>query len=122
MKRISTVLILILALVTNSISPASAAVTWSQTSPLDITYDGTVFNPQYDLQYTSAYIFDNDPDKIIFYLEFAQVPGINMFNTGKGTFGVIALDFNLDDKADFGLYVKDVTLTTDRSSVKGFSN
>ena len=117
-----TVFILVVALATNSISPASAAVTWSKTTPLDITFDGAIFNPQYDLQYTSAYIFDNDPDEINFYLEFAEIPTTNMFNTGKGSFGVIALDFNLDDKSDYALYVKDVTLTKDRSSVKGFSN
>ena len=122
MKRLAIVILLVLAIVAHSILPANAAVTWSRTSPLDITYDGSIFNPQYDLQYTSAYIFDNDPDEINFYLEFAQVPTINMFNTGKGSFGVIALDFDLDDKADYGLYVKDVTLAKDLSSSKGFAN
>ncbi len=113
---------MVLALIGHSFSPANAAVTWSQTSPLDITYDGTVFNPQYDLQYSSAYIFDNDPDDINFYLEFAQVPTVKMFDTGKTSFGAILLDYDLDNDADFGLYVQDVTLTTDLSSVKGFAN
>ena len=95
MKRISTVILIVITLAINSISPANAAVTWSQTSSFDIGFNGSVFNSQYDLQYTSAYIFDNDPDKINFYLELAQVPTINMFNTGKGSFGVV---YKIDDR------------------------
>ena len=115
-------MIFVLVLAANSISPASAAVTWSQTSTLDTTFDGSAYNSQYDLEYTSAYIFDNDPEDIFFYLDFAQIPTIQMFNTGKGSFGAIFLDYNLDNKADFALYAKDVTLTQDRSTVKGFAN
>jgi hypothetical protein len=122
MKRIVTVIVLVIGLVTNSISPASAAVTWSQTSTFDVTYDGSVFNSQYNLDYTSSYIFDNDPEDIFFYLEFAQIPTSQMFNTGKGSFGAVYLDYNLDNKADFALYAQDVTLTQDLSTVKGFAN
>ena len=122
MKRISTVIILIISLVTNSISPASAAVTWSKTSELDINFNGSIFNAQYDLQYTSIAIFDNNPDKINFYLEFAQVPTTKIFDTGKSSYGAIYLDYDLDNKADFALFAQDVTLMPDLSSVKGFAN
>ena len=122
MKRISTVILIVITLVFNSISPANAAVTWSQTSTLDVVYDGSVYNPQYDLQYTSAYIFDNDADDINFYLEFAQVPTIKMFDTGNTSYGAIFLDYDFDNEADFGLYAQDVTLTADLSSVKGLAN
>ena len=122
MKRIATAFVLILALVTSSMSPANAGVTWSQTSTLDTTFDGSLYNPQYDLEYTSAYIFDNDPDDINFYLEFAQLPTTKIFDTGKSSYGGIYLDYDLDNKADFGLFAQDVTLTTDLTSVKGFAN
>jgi hypothetical protein len=122
MKRIATAFVLILALVNSSISPANAGVTWSQSSTLDTTFDGSLYNAQYDLEYTSAYIFDNDPDDINFYLEFAQVPTTKIFDTGKSSYGAIYLDYDLDNKSDFGLFVQDVTLTTDLTSVKGFAN
>jgi len=122
MKRIGTVILLVLTLVINSITPARAALTWSQSSTLDIVYDGSVFNSQYNLDYTTAAIFNNSPDEINFYLEFAQTPTTKMFNTGKGSFGAILLDFDLDNKADFTLYAQDVTLNADLTGVKGFAN
>ena len=122
MKRIATAIVLILALVTNSISPANAAVTWSQRSSLDITFDGSVYNSQYDLNYTSAYIFDDTPDKIVFYLEFAQVPITKIFDTGKSSFGAIFLDYDFDNENDFALYAQDITLTTDSTGVNGLAN
>jgi len=122
MKRISTVILLVVTLVINSISPANAAVTWSQTSTFDVLYDGSVFNPQYNLEYTSAYIFDNNTDRITFYLETAQVPRVNMFNTGQDSYGVILLDYNFDDVADFKLFAQDVTLKTDLTIVRGLAN
>ena len=122
MKRISTVILLVVTLVINSISTANAAVTWSQTSTFDVLYDGSVFNPQYNLEYTSAYIFDNNTDRITFYLETAQVPRVNMFNTGQDSYGVILLDYNFDDVADFKLCAQDVTLKTDLTIVRGLAN
>jgi Trypsin-like peptidase domain len=119
MKRISTVVLIVITLVINSISPANAAVTWSQTSTLDVGYFGD--NSQYDLNYVSAYIFDDDPDLINFYLEFAKIPTTKMFNDGKESFGVVSLDFNLDGTFDYRLYITDVDLTIDRSAVKGLA-
>ena len=122
MKRIATAFVLILALVNSSISSANAALTWSQSSTLDTTFDGSLYNSQYDLEYSSAAIFDNNADKISFYLEFAQVPTTKIFDTGKGSFGAIFLDYDFDNDNDFALYVQDITLTTDLSGVKGFAN
>ena len=122
MKRLITVFILVVALVANSISPASAALTWSQTSTLDTTFDGSLYNPQYDLEYTTAAIFDNSTDKINFYLEFAKVPTVDMFNTGNAAFGAIYLDYDFDNKANFALYTKDVSLKTDLTAVDGLAN
>ena len=122
MKRIATAFVLILALVNSSISSASAALTWSQSSTLDTTFDGSLYNSQYDLEYSSAAIFDNNADKISFYLEFAQVPTTKIFDTGKGSFGAIFLDYDFDNDNDFALYAQDITLTTDLSGVKGFAN
>ncbi|WP_353485475.1 serine protease, partial [Haliscomenobacter sp.] len=122
MKRISTVILIVITLVINSISPANAAVTWSQTSTLDTTFDGSVYNPQYDLEYTTVAIFDNNSDKINFYLEFSKIPTVNMFNTGNAAFGVILLDYDFNNQADFALYTQDVTLTTDLTGVDGLAN
>lgn len=113
---------LALALVTNlSLPIAEAAITWSQTSKYDTVYDGKIPNSQYDLDFSSAYIFDNDPDLINFYLEFKNLPRINMFNDGLGSFAFIGLDYNFDDKDDYRLYVSRITLKTDRSSVQGYA-
>jgi len=99
---------------------ASAAVTWSQRSKIDVAYDGSLYNSQYDLEYSSAYIFDNDQDSITFYLEFLQVPRVSMFNDGLGSFGIISLDYNQDGKEDFRLSTPSgVNLRTDRVSVAG---
>ena len=114
-------MIFVLVLAANSISPASAAVTWSQTSTLDTTFDGSVYNSQYDLEYTSAYIFDNDTDAIYFYLDFAKVPTVNMFNDGNSSYAVIYLDYDFNNKADAYLFTDDVTLETDSTSVQGLA-
>lgn len=115
-------IILAMALITNlSLPVADAAITWSQTSKYDTSYDGKIPNSQYDLDFSSAYIFDNDPDLINFYLEFKNLPRINMFNDGLGSFAFIGLDYNFDDKEDYRLYVSRITLKTDRSSVQGYA-
>ena len=101
MKRIHLVISLILALLVPISAPANAAVTWSQTSNLDISYDGTFYNPQYDLQYSSAYIFDNSTDDINLFLEFSQTPTVKMFNDGKGSYGAILFYYNKDGTNDF---------------------
>jgi S1-C subfamily serine protease len=97
---------------------ANAAITWSQTSKYDTVYDGKVLNSQYDLDFSSAYIFDNDPDLIYFYLEFKNIPRVNMFNDSVGSWAFIGLDYDLDGKDEYRLQVSDITLKTDRSSVE----
>jgi S1-C subfamily serine protease len=115
-------IILAIALMTHfSIPLANAAITWSQTSKYDTIYDGKIPNSQYDLDFSSAYIFDNDLDLIYFYLEFKNLPRINMFNDGLGSFAFIGLDYNFDDKDDYRLYVSRITLKTDRSSVQSYA-
>ena len=122
MKRICTVFLIVITLVINSISSANAALTWSQSSTFDSNFDGSLYNAQYDLEYTSAGIFDNSADEIYFYLEFAKVPTVNMFNTGNGAYGAIYLDYDFNDKADFVLFTDDVNLKTDSTSVPGIPN
>jgi hypothetical protein len=101
-------------------APANGAVTWYQKSKLDVAYDGTLYNSQYDLEYSSVYIFDNSDDDIYFYLEFLQVPRVSMFNDGLGSFGLISLDYDRDGKEDFRLSTPSgVNLRTDRGSVAG---
>jgi hypothetical protein len=103
-----------------SSATANAAVTWYQKSKLDVAYDGTLYNSQYDLEYSSVYIFDNSDDDIYFYLEFLQVPRVSMFNDGLGSFGLISLDYDRDEKEDFRLSTPSgVNLRTDRGSVDG---
>jgi len=97
---------------------ANAAITWSQTSKYDTVYDGKVLNSQYDLDFSSAYIFDNDPDLINFYLEFKDLPRVNMFNDSIGSWAYIGLDYDLDGNDEYRLQVSEITLKTDRSSVK----
>lgn len=122
MRRIIVVIALVLGtLVPISVSASAAAVTWSQTSRLDVVFDGKFYNPQYDLQYSSTYIFDNDPDEIYFYLEFLQVPSVKMFNNGKESFGSIKLDYDFDGESDISLYTENLDLKTDLSSVAGYA-
>lgn len=101
------------------IPKATAAITWSQVSKYDTVYDGKILNSQYDLDFTSVYIFDNDPDLINFYLEFKNLPKANMFNDGLDSWAYIGLDYDFDDKDDIRLQVSELTLKTDRSSVQG---
>jgi hypothetical protein len=122
MKLIKSILVMALtsSLQVVTLPPVNAAVTWSQTSKLDVTYDGTNYNAQYDLRYSSAYIFDNDQDSITFYLEFLQVPRVSMFNDGLSSFGLISLDYNQDGNEDFRLSTPSgINLRTDRVSVAG---
>lgn len=87
---------------------------------MDVAYDGTLYNSQYDLEYSSVYIFDNSDDDIYFYLEFLQVPRVSMFYDGLGSFGLISLDYDRDGKEDFRLSTPSgVNLRTDRGSVAG---
>jgi S1-C subfamily serine protease len=115
------IIVAIALLVNLSIAPADAAITWSQTSQYDTIYDGKIPNSQYDLDFSSAYIFDNDPDLINFYLEFKNLPRTNMFNDGLNSFAFIGLDYNFDNKDDFRLYVNRISLKTDRSSVQDYA-
>jgi S1-C subfamily serine protease len=99
--------------------PASAAVTWSTASPND-SYNRPELLSQYDLISVDSAIFDNDSDLINFYLDFRYVPRINQFNDGT-SFAAVFLDYNLDGNSDYKIYLADVALTTDRSSVKGYT-
>ena len=115
-------LFLFVALITNLSSPiANAAITWSQTSVYDTSYDGKSYNSTIDLDFSSAYIFDNDPDLINFYIQFKNLPNPNIFNDGLGSYGVIGLDYNFDNVYEIYLYINKVTLKGDRSSVEGFA-
>ena len=115
-------IILAIALLTNlSLPIAYADITWSQTSKYDAVYDGKSYNRQYDLDYSSVYIFDNDPDLINFYLVFKDVPQVNMFNDGLGSFAFIGLDYNFDGNDEYSLDVQDITLKTDRSTVQDYA-
>jgi hypothetical protein len=58
-KRFILVSLIVLGLVPAASPRANAAITWSQYSSLDVVYDGKFYNAQFDLQYSSAAIFDN---------------------------------------------------------------
>jgi hypothetical protein len=100
--------------------PANASVTWSATSRLDVAYDGKLYNSQYDLEYVSSYIFDNEQDGIYFYFEFLQTPRVSMFNDGLDSFGFIGLDYDKDGENDFEIWTpRGVDLRSDRTYVNG---
>lgn len=118
-RRIALLIALLLSFQGVGFVPANAAVTWSQVSKFDAAYDGKTPNSNYDLEYSSVYIFDNEVDNIYFYLEFAKVPTVNMFNDGLGSWAFIGLDYDLNGIADLRLSISGVTLTRDRSTVSG---
>jgi len=118
-RRIALLIAVLLSIQGVGFAPANAAVTWSQVSKFDAAYDGKSPNSLYDLQYSSVYIFDNETDNIYFYLEFAQVPTVNMFNDGLGSWGFIGLDYDLNGVPDLRLTASRITLTRDLSSVSG---
>ena len=89
---------LVIAMIFPITYPASAAVTWSTSSPND-SFNRPDLNSQYDLTYVSATIFDNEVDSIYFYLNFKNVPRINQYNDGS-SFAAVLLDYNLDSKID----------------------
>ncbi len=100
-----------------NIPSANANVTWSQTSIFDASYDGKVYNSQYDVEFSPDYIFYNPHDFINFYITFKEMPRIDMFNDGLGSRSGIFLDYDLDGEGDILLELKDLTLKTDLSSV-----
>ena len=120
-RRVALLIALLLSLQGVGLIPANAAVTWSQVSKFDTSYDGKTPNSNYDLEFSSVYIFDNETDDIYFYLEFAQIPRVGMFNDGLNSFGFIGLDYDFNGAEDVRLYVHKVTLTSDRSTVAGYS-
>ena len=119
--RFAFLIALLLSLQGLGFIPANAAVTWSQVSKFDTVFDGKNPNSNYDLEFSSVYIFDNETDNIYFYLEFAQVPKIGMFNDGLNSFGFIGLDYDFNGAEDVRLSISRVTLTADRSTVPGDS-
>jgi hypothetical protein len=119
MKRIGLVFALVFSLLVPASGSAAAAVTWSQTSKIDVVFDGKFYNPQYDLQYSSAYIFDNEADNLFFYLEFLQVPTVKMFNDNKDSFGAIKFDYDFDGDPDVSLFAQGSDLKTNLDSVAG---
>ena len=121
MRRLWIVFGLIFAFILPVSPPANAAITWSVSSPLD-TYNQPELNPLFDLTYTDAVIFDNDQDLINFYLNFRDLPSEYQFNDGKRSFAAVLLDYDLDGVTDYGLYLDDVTLYTNLTSVKGIIN
>jgi hypothetical protein len=121
MKRIIVVAALVLSMIVPTSGTASAAVSWSQTSKIDVVFDGKFYNPQYDLRFSSTYIFDNDADRIYFYLEFLQVPQVKMFNDGKESFASIKLDYDFDGETDISLYTENIDLKTDLTAVPGYA-
>jgi len=121
MKRIGLVFALVFSLLVPTSGSAVAAVTWSQTSKVDVVFDGKFYNSQYDLQYTSAYIFDNETDRIYFYLDFLLAPTVKMFNDKKESFAGIKLDYDFDGKSDVSLYTENLDLNTSRVSVAGYA-
>jgi S1-C subfamily serine protease len=120
-KRIGLVFALVISFLVPTAGSAVAAVTWSQTSKIDVVFDGKFYNSQYDLQYTSAYIFDNETDKIFFYLDFLQVPNVKMFNDKKESFASIKLDYDFDGNTDVSLYTENLDLNTSRVAVTGYA-
>ena len=100
-------------------NPSFGAVTWRVESTKDSIYDGDIYNAAYDLEYVSAIIFDNHPDEIYFYMYFHQVPKVDMFNDGLGSWAFIGLDYNFDGTRDIRLEISGVNLRTDRVSVAG---
>jgi S1-C subfamily serine protease len=118
MRKISLILMLVIAMIFPITNPASAAVTWSTSSPND-SFNRPDLNSQYDLTYVSATIFDNEVDSIYIYLNFKNVPRINQYNDGS-SFAAVLLDYNLDSKIDLEIYLSDVALLTDRTPVDGY--
>lgn len=119
MRKSLLIVVTAMFLVFSSAHPVQAAVTWSSTSPND-SFNRPELNPQYDLTYVDSAIFDNDIDLIYFYLNFRNVPRVNQFNDGT-SFAAIFLDYNLDGVTDYKIYLADRTLTTDRSTVDGYT-
>ena len=120
MKRLGIIAILLIGLIIPLTQEAQAAVTWSATSPSD-TSNMSDLNPLYDLTNIEAAIFDNDQDFMNFYLNFKYPLSKYQFNDGKESFAAVFLDYNLDGVTDYKLYVADVTLTTDLTTVEGYS-
>ena len=118
-RRFAPLIALLLSLQGLGFLPANAAVTWSQVSKFDAAYDGKTPNSAYDLEYSSVYIFDNETDNIYFYLEFAQIPTVSMFDDGLGSWAFIGLDYDLNGVPDLRLTISRVKLTIDRSTVSG---
>jgi hypothetical protein len=120
-KRFILVSLIVLGLVPAASPRANAAITWSQYSSLDVVYDGKFYNAQFDLQYSSAAIFDNSEDKIIFYLHFLQTPHVKMFNDKKESFAAVKFDYDFDGKVDVSLYTENIDLKNNLESVSGYS-
>ena len=111
-------LMLTLLFLISSQTPVSAAVTWSASSPND-NYNRPDLDSRYDVIDVDAAIFDDNTSKIWFFLNFKNVPSINIFNDSRGSWGAIQLDYDFDGGADYSLALSDVTLKTDRTTVAG---
>ncbi len=118
MKGKAIVLCVALLLTLLSAQTAKADVTFNKVSPYDQTHDGKGYFSQYDLEYTSVQIFDNDPDQINFYLWFKDVPRVNMFNDGLGSYAYVGIDYNSDGYDEIWLSVLLQTLRGDLIPVK----
>lgn len=114
-------IVLTLALVFTPLTPvrSEAAITWSTKSKKDSVFDGATYNSKYDLDYVSVAIFDNDADQISFYMEFSQIPTLDIFDDGRDSWGFIGLDYDLDGTRDIRLVASKLRLRGDLVGVDG---
>jgi hypothetical protein len=100
------------------LAPSSvAAATFNVASEAD-GYNMPGLNSGFDITHISVAIFDNDPDLVSFYIHFKNVPRINQFNDGQGSWTGLLLDFDLDGKEEIELSFE-ATLKSDLNSISG---
>ena len=119
-KKIGLILALIFSSLLSGSPTASAAVTWSVDSPSD-TYNTPGLDPDFDLSYFSAVIYDNNPDEVNFYVHFERYPKVNQFDSNLGSYVALAFDFDLDKKYEYVTFV-DRTLKGDLTGTSFFVN
>jgi hypothetical protein len=100
-------------------APAEAGeVTWRVDTPKD-TFNRSDLNSSYDIENVTVAIWDNAPDELWFYLHFAEVPSVTMFNDGRGSWASIFLDSNLDGKDDYEVSIAQTTMNSTSVAVQG---
>ena len=96
---------------------SEAAATWSVTSVSD-GYNMPGLNPGFDITHVSAAIFDNDSELVNFYIHFKNVPKLDQYNDGLGSWTALFLDYDLDGKDEFELSFEG-RLKTDLNGISG---